>query len=115
MWHHCVTTLELFYSCLGYILNQCCWELKSIANYLINADAEEHILPLTATLYPIPVNSKSPLPVTVIPSLFTSMVSLTPSPPLLPTPNHATHLRGGDESPTNTPAPSTSSKPKSCP
>src|SRR5229473_2797205 len=80
-WHHCITTLEAFQSHLGYVLNQCHWEIQSIANRLINVDAEEHILPLITTPYPVPVNSECPpLPVDAILSPFTPMTPLAPSP-----------------------------------
>src|SRR5713226_9275866 len=109
-WHHCITTLEAFQTHLSCILNQRRWEIKSIANRLVNADAEEHILPLVATPYPIPVDSEPPpLPADVIPSPFVAMTPLAPSPRPLPVPNPADHLRGGYEPPTSTPAPSTPS------
>src|SRR5713226_3382667 len=90
-WHHCITTLESFQSHLGCVLNQCHWEIQSITNRLVNADAEEHILPLITTPYPVPVNLEPPLiPTDAIPSPFTSMTLLTPSPCPLPIPNPAT-------------------------
>src|SRR5713101_5335922 len=89
--HHCITTLEAFQTHLGCILNQRQWEIKSIANCLINADAEEHILPLITTPYPIPVDSEPPpLPADVISSPFVAMTPLALSPHPLPSPNPAT-------------------------
>src|SRR5712692_6316444 len=97
-WHHCITTLEAFQSHLGYVLNQRQWEIKSIANRLINVDVEEHILPLVTTPYPVPIDSEPPpLPADVIPSPFVAMTPLTPSPHPLPIPNPATHLCIGYE------------------
>src|SRR5713226_7677532 len=85
-------------------------EIKSIANCLVNADAEEHIFPLVTTPYPVPVNSEPPpLPADAIPSPFAAMTPLAPSPHPLPIPNPAICLQGGYEPPTNTPAPTSSS------
>src|SRR5713101_5057738 len=73
-------------------------------------DAEEHILPLVATPYPVPVDSEPPpLPDNAIPSPFTAMNPLASSPHLLPVPNTATCLRGRYEPPANIPTPSTAS------
>src|SRR5712692_1205569 len=50
-WHSCVQTLESVHTHVHAILNQWHWELKVITNHLVNANAEEHILPFAATPY----------------------------------------------------------------
>src|SRR5713101_4456871 len=59
-WYACVQTLDAVHTHVWSILNQCRWELREIANCLINADTEEHILPLTATPYYTPLGSPAP-------------------------------------------------------
>src|SRR5713101_8260234 len=59
-WYACVQMLDTVHTHVRSILNQRRWELREIANRLVNAETEEHILPLTATPYYAPLGSPAP-------------------------------------------------------